>query len=169
MKVQDFNRQFSEQIIDLNRMNWYVDIFLETQRNQIQIGKIENGVLIQLLYKGYNLFFIQEYQENPYRNNVFWVNILRQGTIFDNHKNESILTYKFGEHNDGCHLHVNSKSYIGVHTGNLYERYRSVKGKDMTERNMWFDISNYLNGKEGSLEFVVSYFGEYLIAYGLRA
>ncbi len=153
-------------------MIWDKDIFLNNKKDLKEIGYIGNGVIYQLLYKNYRLFFIREYREKPYRNNVFWVNILSPGTIFEKYKNESIMTYRLGEQSTGQSLLVSGNSYIGVHTGNLFNNYCQLKGLDLShpnsERYFWADVNKSLNGSVDRPSFIVSKFGKYMIIYGME-
>jgi hypothetical protein len=158
--------------INLNRMLWDRDIYLNHKDDLIELKKFNNGTLFELLYKGYRLFFISEYQKEPYRNNVFWVNILNQGTLYDKYKNEDIITYKFGDFQKGNQIIVNDKRYIAVHTGNSFNRYCQIKNINFSnptsERSYWTEVSASLNGQNYELEFVTSVFGDYMIVHSVK-
>lgn len=137
----------------------------------MEIGGSDNWILYKLLFNGHYLFFIREYQEAPYRNNVFWVNILKEGSVFAGYENEKIITYRLGENRHGKRLYIKGKEYTGIHTGNLFNQYIQTKETDassINERDMWNDIDEQLNGLETDNRFMVSYFGRFIIAHSLK-
>lgn len=158
--------------IDLNRMIWDNEIYLNNKSRLVELKRFNNGTLYELVFNEYRLFFIREQQQEPYRNNVFWVNILQIGTKYDQYKNESIITFKFGEFQKGNRIIVNDKIYTAVHTGNSYNRYcqlaKQNSSKVISEKEFWNDIEKNLNGDSSEIEFITSTFGDYMIVHGLK-
>lgn len=169
---QDIFKHSLEPLFDLNRMIWGEEIYLNNKSNLIEVKKFNNGVLYELLYHGYRLFFIREYQEVPYRNNVFWVNILNEGTVYNNYKNESIMTYKFDEFENGKQIVINGEKYTAVHTGNSFNRYCNLQ--KINDNNIesqiryWEDFRKSLDGLNSQFEFVTSTFANNIIVYGVK-
>jgi len=171
-KIQEINQRSSNPVINLNSMVWDIDIYLNHEKDLIEINKFNNGILYELSYLDYRLFFIREYQKEPYRNNVFWVNILSKGTLYEKYKNELILTYKFGDFKKGNVIAVNGMNYTAINTGNSFNRYCQIKKEHSasleSNKKYWADIIKNLNGNPTELEFLTSTFGHFIIVYGVK-
>ncbi|WNS82207.1 hypothetical protein RRU94_15805 [Domibacillus sp. DTU_2020_1001157_1_SI_ALB_TIR_016] len=81
--------------------NYWKPVYNKLENKKIEICKFENATLFQINHEGFHLFFIKEFSEFPYRNNIFFGNFLIDGTIFDEHKDEKILTYRFKDYQKG--------------------------------------------------------------------
>lgn len=171
-KVQEEINKSSKPLGDLNRMIWGRDIYSINKDKLVELKRFSSAVLYELLYKDYRLFFIKEKSGHYYKDNVFWVNILNKDTLYEMHKDESIITFKFTNDDEIKTVRNLDGNLTAVHIGNVYVRYCSIKGLNISEINsknaFWTDVVNSMNGKNNNIEFNTSQFGSYIIVHSIK-
>ncbi|PSL41152.1 hypothetical protein B0H99_103288 [Planomicrobium soli] len=168
-KIEEFNKESINEKIDLDRMIWGKDIYKFEFKNLVELKKTYNWTLYELEYKSYRLFFISEFNSTKGLTNVFWVNILKRGTIYEKYKNESIISYKQGDRDSNFEINLNNQIFTVAYIGNSLVSYCKKNKYSLSylaEIVFKDDVSNYLYGSAVNYKFKSSMFNNYIIVYG---
>lgn len=169
-RLMSFFREENKPYLNYYEMVWENDIFLKNKDKLKQIKVQDNFEVYELEYYDNRLFFIIDKKTWHNRIKVFFVNILKLGTFYEGHKDESIMKYKdLSRSLVENFIYIEGKKYNAIHVGNAYNRYQELKGSNsnVTEYMFWEDIKTFYKGEEIKFHFTSSFIGDYMIVHSV--